>query len=61
MLSTGYGAVYAQINNNVKGIVKDSSGEPIIGASVVIKLNQDSCATSICRHSRMPTVLKVVW
>lgn len=37
MLSTGYGAVYAQINNNVKGIVKDSSGEPIIGASVVIK------------------------
>lgn len=37
MPTTGYGVVAAQQTNMVKGIVKDASGEPIIGASVVVK------------------------
>lgn len=37
MPSTGFGLAYAQQNNVVKGIVKDATGEPIIGASVLVK------------------------
>lgn len=35
-MQTGYGVAMAQ-NNTVKGVVKDATGEPIVGASVVVK------------------------
>lgn len=34
---TGYGVAVAQQNTKVNGVVKDATGEPIIGASVMIK------------------------
>lgn len=37
MPSSGYGVAFAQQNTTVKGVVKDATGEPIIGASVTIK------------------------
>ncbi len=37
MPNTGYGVAFAQQNSTVKGVVKDAAGEPIIGASVIVK------------------------
>ncbi len=37
MPNTGYGVAFAQQNSTVKGVVKDATGEPIIGASVIVK------------------------
>lgn len=43
---TGYGVVFAQ-TNTAKGIVKDAQGEPIVGASVVVKGSTMGTVTDI--------------
>ncbi|MDO4197027.1 MAG: SusC/RagA family TonB-linked outer membrane protein, partial [Prevotellaceae bacterium] len=47
MPGTGYGVAYAQQNTTVKGIVKDANGEPVIGASVVVKGSSLGTVTDI--------------
>lgn len=43
---TGYGVAVAQ-NNTVKGVVKDANGEPIVGASVIVKGQAQGTITDI--------------
>lgn len=47
MPGTGYGVAYAQQNTTVKGIVKDATGEPIIGASVLVKGHTQGTVTDL--------------
>lgn len=48
-------------NATVKGVVKDATGEPLIGVSVVVKGTTNGAVTDVMVISRLHVVQMIFW